>query len=285
MECHSAPGLFCSLPMGLSCLFRSWAPWDLSLALLLWAPHTTELLSQLLPWQSSRTTLTIAVGHWEFPPPVPLELDKAHGPFETHQSQCCSGAVLQDMVSWNVRGRRQEQSQTLFPQNNLWDGFSRASTAISWQRMYLGLGWCLTSFQEQITSKGCAQTSDLPLLCYLLQLHFQLLLVPCTCLVGQNKTACQTKRGLECLNIVQGSCRCEIWGVLHQGFVRRCSVKEMTAFSYCGLSAREGAEGRLCPQPFSLQPHKSKSILENLFQVGFCWLLISKLARNAPVTI
>lgn len=83
------------------------------------------------PLAIQQDNLTIAVGHWEFSPPVPLELDKAHGPFETHQSQCCSGAVLQDMVSWNVRGRRQEQSQTLFPQNNLWDGFSRASTAIS----------------------------------------------------------------------------------------------------------------------------------------------------------
>lgn len=125
--------------------------------------------------------------------------------------------MLQDMVSWNVRGRTQEQSQTLFPflapdilQNNLLDSFSRSSTTTFWQRVHVGLGWCLIWFQEQLTSKG------------VWAVHWQMLGLFCPCSViycspisncytcparvksGRTKADCQTRRGFECLNIVQG---------------------------------------------------------------------------------
>lgn len=47
----------------------------------------------------------------------------------------------------------------------------------------------------------------------------------------------------------------------------RFYTKEITAFNHYGLSTRQTAEERLCPQHFCLQPHKSQWILENLFQV------------------
>lgn len=243
MGYHSAPGLFCSLPMGLSCLFRPGALWDLrdtdlrDLLVQQWSFHSWS------PGNPAGITLTVALGQWESSHRVPLELDKAPGPFETHHSGCWSKSPAPGFGFMECQRSGVGTIPDIVPVSSSWHSIKQSLGRLFWAfhghpltesvhgvRLMPHL---ISRTTHQPGSVGCTEKNAgpaLPLLCYLLQLwqHFWLSHLPCTCLIGQNKnwllsnqTWFWTPKYCPRWTPTPVSCRWEICEVLHQGSVKR----------------------------------------------------------------
>lgn len=290
MGCHSAPGLFCSLPVGLSCLLRAGALWDLSLPLLVqqWSFHSCS------PGNPAGLTLTTALGQWESSHPVSLELDKAHGPFETHHSEYWSKRPAPGYGFMECQRSGVGTIPDIVPVSSSWHSIKQSLGQLFWgfHGHPLTEGICGVRLMPHLFSRTVHQQRNmgcvLPSLCYLLQLHFWLSHLPCMCLIGHNESwlwsnqtwfwrpkYCPRWGNPGCTN----SRQLQVWNPW--GFTPRVCEKEKTAFNCCGLPTRQRAEVGLCPQHFPLQPHESKWMRVWLFQGCDSALLISKLARNA----
>lgn len=234
MGCHSAPGLFCSLPTGLSCLLSS-------LGSGLAPAPTTVLLSQLLPWQSCRATL----GHWESSSRVSLELDKAPGAFETHHWECWSESPAPGYGFMECQRSAAGTIPDIVPLASSWH-FAKQSF----------LGWLFPGFHGQLPTmwdqpdgssglqnSSAARERGLGLLCPGSVLHCSSISGSSTCPArvwsGRAKAQfCQTKRGFERLDIIQGGDtnprQMQVWNLW--GFAPRVCVEVKTVFNYHGLS-------------------------------------------------
>lgn len=262
MGCHSAPGLFCSLPVGLSCLLRAGALWDLSLPLLVqqWSFHSCS------PGNPAGLTLTTALGQWESSHPVSLELDKAHGPFETHHSEYWSKRPAPGYGFMECQRSGVGTIPDIVPVSSSWHSIKQSLGQLFWgfHGHPLTEGICGVRLMPHLFSRTVHQQRNmgcvLPSLCYLLQLHFWLSHLPCMCLIGHNESWLWSNqtwfwRPKYCPrwdNPGHTNPRCEIREVLHQGFVKR---RKQHLIVVCYQPGREQRSG--CVPNTSLFSHMS----------------------------